>query len=34
LLINAGSVLSFYIIEHEGYFHWFVYHYLIIMQSI
>jgi hypothetical protein len=21
LLINAGSVLSFYIIEHEGYFH-------------
>lgn len=34
LLINAGSVLSFYIIEHEGYFHWFVYHYLMIMQSI
>ncbi len=22
LLINTGTILSFYIIEHEGYFHW------------
>mgnify|MGYP006869355186 FL=1 len=26
LLINAGTIFSFYIIEHEGYFHWFIYH--------
>lgn len=24
LLVNTGIVLSFYVIEHEGYFHWFV----------
>ncbi len=37
LLVNAGTIFSFYIIEHEGYFHWngkyddFIYfHYLAI----